>query len=102
MSRVFLTAVALATICNMWKPAFVPPPSRGVSASAAGVAVASLLAPAAFADDIDVATKSFSDAAYPLLKQLDWSKNPEWANFLQSGSYDPKKFAVALDKVLID
>ncbi|CAE8641396.1 unnamed protein product [Polarella glacialis] len=95
--------VAIVALCNLWLPAFVPPPAgqslgRGVHMSTAVGAAAVLgAAPAAFADKIDDAATKLSAASYPFLKEIDWT-SPVYGSLPNA---NPVKVLAAIKKALV-
>ncbi|CAE8709083.1 unnamed protein product [Polarella glacialis] len=95
--------VAVVALCNLWLPAFVPPPAgqslrRGVHMSTAVGAAAILgAAPAAFADKIDDAAIKLSAASYPFLKEIDWT-SPVYGSLPNA---NPVKVLAAINKALV-
>merc|ERR1711972_768147 len=72
-TKALLGGVAVAAMWHLRQPAFLPPAGR-MAAPAAG-AVAMMGAAPAFADEIGDAAKKLADAAYPLLKDVNWNSN---------------------------
>ncbi|CAE8719620.1 unnamed protein product [Polarella glacialis] len=95
--------VAVVALCNLWQPAFVPPPAgqnlrRGVQMSTAVGAAAVLgAAPAAFADKIDDAATKLSEASYPFLKEIDWT-SPVYGSLPNA---NPGKVLAVINKALV-
>ncbi|CAE8655890.1 unnamed protein product [Polarella glacialis] len=95
--------VAVVALCNLWLPAFVPPPAgqslrRGVHMSTAVGAAAVLgAAPAAFADKIDDAATKLSAASYPFLKEIDWTSSV----YGSLPNANPVKVLAAINKALV-
>merc|ERR1711971_633152 len=58
-------------------------------------------APAAFAD-VDSAAKDFAESAYPLMKNINWARNPVFTKWLESASqeWNPEKVSIAVDKLI--
>jgi len=86
-------AVALAGVCHLLGPAFVPSPMRRAAvASLPAAAVAASSAPA-FADAIGDAAVELSNAAYPFMKEVPWNSGL----FLQTpGAASPGAWAKAI------
>lgn len=59
-------------------------------------------APAAFADDISVASKKLADASYPLIQSIDWGRSPVLTKWLgEAGAkWTPNKIAYAVESTL--
>ncbi|CAE8654185.1 unnamed protein product [Polarella glacialis] len=95
--------VAVLALCNLWLPAFVPPPAgqslrHGVHMSTAVGAAAVLgAAPAAFADKIDDAATKLSEASYPFLKEIDWT-SPVYGSLPNA---NPVKVLAVINKALV-
>ncbi|CAE8654184.1 unnamed protein product, partial [Polarella glacialis] len=95
--------VAVLALCNLWLPAFVPPPAgqslrHGVHMSTAMGAAAVLgAAPAAFADKIDDAATKLSEASYPFLKEIDWT-SPVYGSLPNA---NPVKVLAVINKALV-
>jgi len=91
---------ALAYLASQ-SPAFVPAP-RGkgfrASAAAAPAAVAMLGATPAFADEIGDAAKKLSDAAYPFLKDIDWTST---LALTKPGSASAGEWVKAIDTAIV-
>ncbi|CAE8582220.1 unnamed protein product [Polarella glacialis] len=106
MAKLLPCVVAMAAVvalCNLWMPAFVPPPAgqslrHGVHMSTA-VGAAGVLgaAPAAFADKIDDAATKLSAASYPFLKEIDWT-SPVYGTLPRA---NPVKVLQAINKALV-
>ncbi|CAE8639142.1 unnamed protein product [Polarella glacialis] len=100
-----VTMVAVVALCNLYLPAFVPPPAgqslrRGVHMSTAVGAAAVLhvaAAPAAFADKIDDAATKLSAASFPFLKEIDWT-SPVYGSLPNA---NPVKVLAAINKALL-
>jgi len=94
----FIAAAALAAVCHLRKPAFVPSPARrtaSVVLPAAAVAAAS--APA-FADSIGDAAKVLAKDAYPFMKEVPWNSFVPLTN---PGSSSAGEWARAIDKAIV-
>merc|ERR1711933_309330 len=81
-------------------PSFVPAPGgkhMRAGAVAAPAAVAMLGATPAFADEIGTAAKKLSDAAYPLLKDVDWNSG---LALTKPGSASAADFTKAIGKAI--
>merc|ERR1711933_107702 len=81
-------------------PSFVPAPGgkhMRAGAVAAPAAVAMLGATPAFADEIGTAAKKLSDAAYPLLKDVDWNSG---LALTKPGSASAADFTKAIHKAI--
>jgi hypothetical protein len=90
-------AVLAATRC-LHKPNFVPGPFRKHAAPMAAASAATMLAPAAFADEIGDAAKKLGDASYAFAKEVDWNNGI----FLQApGSFKPLEALKAIDKMIV-
>merc|ERR1719293_323936 len=72
-SKMLVAAAAVAALCKL-QGAFVPAPAGRSMPMAAGAA-AMLGAAPAYADKIDDAAKKLSEAAYPFLKEIDWTSD---------------------------
>jgi len=93
-----LSAVALAALRGLRGTSFVPGPLRRHAAPAAAVSAATMLAPAAFADEIGDAAKKLGDASYAFAKEVDWKNGI----FLQApGKFQPLEALKAIDKMII-
>jgi len=68
-----IAAAGALVACYKGRLVFVPPATRGAAPAAAAGAVAALGAAPVYADAIGDAAKKLSSAAYPLLKDVDWS-----------------------------
>merc|ERR1711933_478606 len=82
-------------------PSFVPAPGgkhMRAGAVAAPAAVAMLGATPAFADEIGTAAKKLSDAAYPLLKDVNWNSG---LALTKPGSASATDFLKAIDKAIV-
>jgi len=96
---VVLCSVAVAAMCHLWQPAFVPPAgcNRIVPAAAGAVAAMGVAAPA-FADEIGTAAKKLSEASYPFLKEVDWNS----LVYLQKpGTASAFQWLAAVDKAIL-
>lgn len=93
-----VAAVAAAGGC-LFAPTFVPgPPGRHSSAPAAAVSAATILAPAAHADEIKDAAKKLVDESYVFSTQVDWNNGL----FLQApGKFQPEAALKAIDSMII-
>nr|AAC23723.1 peridinin-chlorophyll a-binding protein PCP precursor [Lingulodinium polyedra] len=94
--------VVLAATRCLHKPAnhsFVPGPLRRNAAPAAAAAsAATMLAPAAFADEIGDAAKKLGDSSYAFAKEVDWNNGI----FLQApGKFQPLEALKAIDKMIV-
>ncbi|CAE8614416.1 unnamed protein product [Polarella glacialis] len=103
--------VAAVALCNLWLPAFVPPPAgqslrHGVHMSTAVGAAAVLgAATEAFAlptylptyDKIDDAATKLSAASYPFLKEIDWT-SPVYGSLPNA---NPVKVLAAINAALV-
>eukprot|EP00971_Amphidinium_carterae_P329430 6461871-Amphidinium_carterae.1 len=78
---------------------FVPSPLRQRAAAAgAAASVATMFAPAAFADEIGDAAKTLGDASYAFAKEVDWNNGI----FLQApGKLQPLEALKAIDKMIV-
>ena len=97
---VVLAAVALcATTCNWRKVVgFVPSPFRKPAVAAAAASAATMLSPAAFADEIGDAAKKLGDASYAFASEVDWNNGI----FLQPpGKLQPLAALKAIDKMIV-
>merc|ERR1712107_168989 len=72
--QMLVAAAAVAALCKL-QGAFVPPAGRAAQVGAAAGTVARLGAAPAYADKIDDAAKKLSEAAYPFLKEIDWTSD---------------------------
>jgi len=93
-----LGAVALAAL-RASNTGFVPGPlRRNAAAPVAAASAATMLAPAAFADEIGDAAKKLGDASYSFAKEVDWKNGI----FLQApGKFQPLEALKAIDKMII-
>ena len=97
---VVLAAVALCATTSDWRKAFgfVPSPFRRPAAAAAAASAATMLSPAAFADEIGDAAKKLGDASYAFATEVDWNNGI----FLQSpGKLQPLAALKAIDKMIV-
>ena len=93
-----VSAVALAAVRGLSGTSFVPGPLRRHAAPVAAVSAATMLAPAAFADEIGDAAKKLGDASYSFAKEVDWKNGL----FLQApGSFQPLEALKAIDKMIV-
>lgn len=94
-------AVALSALRALSGPGdstFVPGPFRKHAAPMAAASAATMLAPAAFADEIGDAAKKLGDASYNFAKEVDWKNGI----FLQApGKFAPLEALKAIDKMII-
>merc|ERR1711933_663411 len=95
-TQALLGGVALAALWHLRQPAFLPPAGR-MAAPAAG-AVAMMGAAPAFADEIGTAAKKLADAAYPLLKDVDWNSN---LALVKPGSAGADQWVKAIDTAIV-
>jgi len=95
-----VATLAAAGGCLFAATTFVPGPScRHVSAPAAAAAsAATMLAPAAHADEIRDAAKKLADESYAFSTQVDWN-NGLYLN--QPGSFQPLAALKAIDKMIV-
>jgi len=93
-----ITAVAIAAVCHLRQPAFVPPPARRVASLAVPAIAAAAASAPAFADEIGDAAKKLSAAAYPLMKDIDWNS---YAYLLKPGSAGAGEWMQAIDKAIV-
>jgi len=90
-------AVLAATRC-LHKTSFVPGPLRRHAAPMAAASAATMLAPAAFADEIGDAAKKLGAASYTFAKEVDWNNGI----YLQTpGSVKPLEALKAIDKMIV-
>ena len=97
---VVLAAVALCATTSDWRKAFgfVPSPFRRPAVAAAAASAATMLSPAAFADEIGDAAKKLGDASYAFATEVDWNNGI----FLQSpGKLQPLAALKAIDKMIV-
>ena len=97
---VVLAAVALCATTSDWRKVvgFVPSPFRRPAVAATAASAATMLAPAAFADEIGDAAKKLGDASYAFAQEVDWNNGI----FLQSpGKLDPLAALKAIDKMIV-
>ena len=97
---VVLAAVALCATTSNWRKAigFVPSPFRKPVAAATAASVATMLTPAAFADEIGDAAKKLGDASYAFASEVDWNNGI----FLQPpGKLQPLAALKAIDKMIV-
>ena len=96
-----LTAGALAVVATRcWNSSgFVPgPQQRHAAPAAAAATMATMFAPAAFADEIGDAAKKLGDASYNFAKEVDWNNGI----FLQApGKFQPLQALQAIDKMIV-
>jgi hypothetical protein len=91
-------AVALAAVRGFQSSSFVPGPLRKHAAPMAAASAATMLAPAAFADEIGDAAKKLGDASYAFAKEVDWKNGI----YLQApGSVQPLEALKAIDKMIV-
>ena len=87
---VFAGVLLLCGLSN----SFVPGPLRRSAAPLAAASAASMMAPAAFADEIGDAAKKLGDVSYDFAKEVDWNNGI----FLQApGKFQPLKALKAID-----
>jgi len=90
--------VVLAAVRCLRRPAFVPGPLRRNAAPVAAASAATMLAPAAFADEIGDAAKKLGDASYAFAQEVDWNNGI----FLQApGKFQPQEALKAIDKMIV-
>merc|ERR1719245_1546014 len=71
---------------------------KRVAPVAAAASAATMLAPAAFADEIGDAAKKLGDASYAFAKEVDWNNGL----YLQApGQFQPLKALNAIDKMIV-
>jgi len=92
-------AIGMAVACCFQKTSFVPGPmGKRVTPVAAAAGAATMMAPAAFADEIGDAAKKLSEASYPFAKEVDWNNGL----YLQApGGAQPLKALKAIDKMIV-
>jgi hypothetical protein len=92
-------ALGLAAACCFQKTSFVPGPlGKHLAPVAAAAGAATMMAPAAFADEIGDAAKKLADASYPFAKEVDWNNGL----YLQApGQLQPLKALKAIDKMIV-
>jgi len=95
---VAMGATALAAVRGLSSAGFVPGPLRRHAAPVAAASAATMLAPAAFADEIGDAAKKLGDASYAFAKEVDWKNGI----FLQApGTFQPLEALKAIDKMIV-
>jgi len=97
--KVVFAAAALAVASYLKKGAFIPAPSgKHVAPVTAASAAATMLAPAAFADEIGDAAKKLGQASYQFAKEVDWNNGL----YLQApGKFQPLEALKAIDKMIV-
>jgi len=92
------SVVAALATCHFKSTGFVPGPLRKHVAPAAAASMATMFAPAAFADEIGDASKKLGDASYSFAKEVDWNNGI----FLQApGKFQPLEALKAIDKMIV-
>jgi len=88
----------LAAVRGFQSSSFVSGPLRKHAAPLAAASAATMLAPAAFADEIGDAAKKLGDASYAFAKEVDWKNGI----YLQApGSFQPLEALKAIDKMIV-
>merc|ERR1719510_1863386 len=71
---------------------------KRVAPVAAAAGAATMMAPAAFADEIGDAAKKLAEASYPFAKEVDWNNGI----YVQSpGAFQPLEAIKAIDKMIV-
>jgi len=87
----------VATLCFK-TTVFVSGPHKRLAAPVAAASMATMFAPAAFADEIGDAAKKLGDASYAFAKEVDWNNGI----FLQApGKLQPLQALNAIDKMIV-
>jgi len=79
-----LALAAVALVSKVRPSSFVPAPFRKSAASAAAASAATMLAPAAFADNVDTLAKKLADTSYPMVKAVDWATTDTLDKYMAS------------------
>jgi len=106
----FIALVAVASVYKLQQTGFVPPLSQPVrntpvpAVAAAGVVSALLAAEPVFAKiesaNVGNAARKLADAAYPLMTNIDWTKNPVFLEWAREAAWTPEQLATVVQKLL--
>jgi hypothetical protein len=96
-TKMLVVAAAALAVCHLRQSSFVPPPAGHTMPLAAAVAAAMMGAALAFADKIDDAAKTLSEASYPFMMKTGWAS----VVFATLPTLGPLEVVMAIDKMLI-
>lgn len=106
----FIALVAVASVYKLQQTGFVPPISQPVrhtavpAAAAAGIVSAILAAEPVSARienaAVGNAARKLADAAYPLMTNIDWVKNPIFLEWAREAAWTPEQLAILCQKML--